>query len=123
MHPLNRRAATTLQMNIGLTCNLACLHCHVEAPPYRFGNHVEPALEQAALDRWRARGRRADGDSDTPSRKHDGNDLPRVLLAELDGVGDLRVSEEHSSTRTIAGRSGSKTTEKENEHVARADSM
>ncbi|MDH3627318.1 MAG: arsenosugar biosynthesis radical SAM protein ArsS [Acidobacteriota bacterium] len=30
-----RSAVTTLQLNIGLRCNLACLHCHVESGPLR----------------------------------------------------------------------------------------
>jgi radical SAM/Cys-rich protein len=33
--PLRRRAVTTLQVNIGLRCNLACHHCHVESGPKR----------------------------------------------------------------------------------------
>jgi radical SAM/Cys-rich protein len=33
--PLARRSATTLQINIGLTCSLACRHCHVESSPAR----------------------------------------------------------------------------------------
>lgn len=33
--PLARAGATTLQVNIGLTCNLACRHCHVESSPSR----------------------------------------------------------------------------------------
>jgi radical SAM/Cys-rich protein len=32
---LNRRVAKTLQINIGLTCNLACRHCHVASSPSR----------------------------------------------------------------------------------------
>jgi len=32
---LSRRAVTTLQINIGKMCNLACHHCHVEAGPGR----------------------------------------------------------------------------------------
>lgn len=32
---LYRRRAKTLQINIGLTCNLACRHCHVESSPLR----------------------------------------------------------------------------------------
>jgi radical SAM/Cys-rich protein len=32
---LSRRAITTLQINIGKMCNLACHHCHVEAGPKR----------------------------------------------------------------------------------------
>lgn len=35
MPALKRRDATTLQINIGLTCNLACRHCHVESSPAR----------------------------------------------------------------------------------------
>lgn len=31
--PLVRRPATVLQLNIGLYCNQACRHCHVESSP------------------------------------------------------------------------------------------
>ena len=33
--PLRRSAATTLQVNVGLRCDLACHHCHVDAGPKR----------------------------------------------------------------------------------------
>ena len=33
--PLRRGRVTTLQLNIGLRCNLACHHCHVESGPNR----------------------------------------------------------------------------------------
>jgi len=32
---LRRGAVTTLQVNVGKLCNMACLHCHVEAGPLR----------------------------------------------------------------------------------------
>lgn len=32
---LTRDKTTTLQVNIGLTCNLSCLHCHLHAGPHR----------------------------------------------------------------------------------------
>lgn len=32
---LSRAALTTLQVNVGKHCNMACLHCHVEAGPTR----------------------------------------------------------------------------------------
>ncbi|MGH8272639.1 MAG: arsenosugar biosynthesis radical SAM (seleno)protein ArsS [Gammaproteobacteria bacterium] len=32
---LHRDRLTTLQVNLGYKCNLACLHCHVAASPYR----------------------------------------------------------------------------------------
>ncbi len=32
---LRRGAVTTLQVNLGRLCNLACHHCHVEAGPKR----------------------------------------------------------------------------------------
>ena len=32
---LTRAATTTLQINVGKMCNLACHHCHVEAGPNR----------------------------------------------------------------------------------------
>jgi radical SAM/Cys-rich protein len=34
-HPLVRDRVTTLQVNVGLRCNLACHHCHVESGPKR----------------------------------------------------------------------------------------
>lgn len=33
--PLARSRATTLQLNVGLYCNQACAHCHVESSPLR----------------------------------------------------------------------------------------
>lgn len=33
--PLRRARVSTLQLNIGLRCNLACHHCHVESGPKR----------------------------------------------------------------------------------------
>jgi radical SAM/Cys-rich protein len=33
--PLRRTRVSTLQLNIGLQCNLACHHCHVESGPKR----------------------------------------------------------------------------------------
>mmetsp|Transcript_8401 Transcript_8401/g.25386 ORF Transcript_8401/g.25386 Transcript_8401/m.25386 type:complete len:282 (-) Transcript_8401:1089-1934(-) len=35
VNPLTRGPATTLQLNIGLYCNQACTHCHVESSPKR----------------------------------------------------------------------------------------
>lgn len=32
---LRRQQTTTLQVNVGKLCNMACLHCHVEAGPMR----------------------------------------------------------------------------------------
>lgn len=32
---IRRRALTTLQVNLGYLCNIACLHCHVNAGPTR----------------------------------------------------------------------------------------
>ncbi|MCB1609480.1 MAG: radical SAM protein, partial [Xanthomonadales bacterium] len=32
---IQRRRLTTLQVNLGYLCNLACLHCHVNAGPTR----------------------------------------------------------------------------------------
>lgn len=33
--PLKRATVTTLQVNLGYRCNLACTHCHVQASPAR----------------------------------------------------------------------------------------
>lgn len=35
LEPLRRGVVDTLQVNLGKRCNLACLHCHVEAGPKR----------------------------------------------------------------------------------------
>ena len=32
---ITRRKPTTLQLNLGYRCNIACLHCHVNAGPTR----------------------------------------------------------------------------------------
>lgn len=34
-HPLKKDKITVLQVNLGRKCNLACIHCHVEASPLR----------------------------------------------------------------------------------------
>ena len=44
--PLRRLKSTTLQVNIGLQCNLACHHCHVESGPKR-----TERLDRAGIDR------------------------------------------------------------------------
>ncbi|MBE7506928.1 MAG: arsenosugar biosynthesis radical SAM protein ArsS [Planctomycetia bacterium] len=33
--PLHASSIDTMQVNVGLTCNMACRHCHVEASPQR----------------------------------------------------------------------------------------
>jgi radical SAM/Cys-rich protein len=33
--PLTKQPITTLQVNLGKRCNLACTHCHVDASPHR----------------------------------------------------------------------------------------
>ena len=38
---------TTLQINIGLRCNLACKHCHVESSPKRIADHENMTAEVA----------------------------------------------------------------------------
>ncbi len=44
--PLRRGAVTTVQVNLGLKCNLACHHCHVESGPLR-----TEALSRAGVER------------------------------------------------------------------------
>ena len=44
--PLRRARTTTLQLNIGLKCNLACRHCHVESGPRR-----TEAMDRRGADR------------------------------------------------------------------------
>ncbi|KAG1680012.1 hypothetical protein FOA52_007076 [Chlamydomonas sp. UWO 241] len=44
--PLVRAPATTLQLNIGLYCNQACSHCHVESSPKR-----TEMMDRATADR------------------------------------------------------------------------
>ena len=49
---LTREAVTTLQINVGRLCNLACHHCHVEAGPRRTEIMPEPVVDRliALLD-------------------------------------------------------------------------
>lgn len=44
--PLRRGQVTTLQLNIGLRCNLACHHCHVESGPKRTERMDRPGIER-----------------------------------------------------------------------------
>ncbi len=47
---LSRRAAPTiLQLNIGLYCNQACVHCHVESSPKRTSEQASKAVIDAVL--------------------------------------------------------------------------
>ena len=50
---LTREAVTTLQVNVGRLCNLACHHCHVEAGPQRTEIMPERVIDRlvALLDR------------------------------------------------------------------------
>lgn len=43
---LNRNEIKTLQLNLGMLCNLACLHCHVEAGPKRTELMQLPTIER-----------------------------------------------------------------------------
>jgi radical SAM/Cys-rich protein len=49
---LTREAVTTLQINVGRLCSLACHHCHVEAGPLRKEIMPEPVVDRliALLD-------------------------------------------------------------------------
>ena len=42
---LERERTTALQVNVGLNCDLACRHCHLEAGPHR-----TEAMERATMD-------------------------------------------------------------------------
>ncbi|HYA29493.1 MAG TPA: arsenosugar biosynthesis radical SAM (seleno)protein ArsS [Acidobacteriota bacterium] len=42
---LKRRAVDVLQVNLGRYCNLACIHCHVEAGPARTEMMSRPTVE------------------------------------------------------------------------------
>jgi radical SAM/Cys-rich protein len=46
---LKAREMETIQVNVGLRCNQACLHCHVEASPTR-AECMDPAVMQQVID-------------------------------------------------------------------------
>ena len=46
LDPLRRGPVTTLQLNIGARCNLACHHCHVESGPKRTERMERPGAER-----------------------------------------------------------------------------
>lgn len=45
---LTRATPTTLQVNVGLTCNQACHHCHVDSSPKR-GETMSPEVRERVL--------------------------------------------------------------------------
>ena len=45
--PLTAGRTTTLQINIGLRCNLACAHCHVDSSPQRRGDDENMSADTA----------------------------------------------------------------------------
>lgn len=45
-HSLVRSSLTTLQLNVGKMCNLACHHCHVEAGPNRAEIMTWPTMQR-----------------------------------------------------------------------------
>lgn len=47
---LTRAPLTTLQLNIGLYCNQACNHCHVESSPKRTREQMDRATADRCLD-------------------------------------------------------------------------
>jgi MoaA/NifB/PqqE/SkfB family radical SAM enzyme len=49
-HRLTNCPLTTLQINIGYKCNLACRHCHLQCSPKR--ENDEPRSLQACLDAY-----------------------------------------------------------------------
>lgn len=52
--PLTKQAIQVLQINLGRRCNLACVHCHVEAGPHRTEELSPSVLAQllAMLERF-----------------------------------------------------------------------
>ena len=52
--PIQRRRLDTLQMNLGYLCNLACIHCHVNAGPTRTELMDRTTMETAlaVIDRF-----------------------------------------------------------------------
>lgn len=47
---LERQALTTLQINLGKLCNLACLHCHVEAGPSKKRENMGELAAQRLIE-------------------------------------------------------------------------
>jgi len=47
---LQHRAADTLQVNLGLYCNQACNHCHVESSPLRVRENMDAATVDRVLE-------------------------------------------------------------------------
>jgi radical SAM/Cys-rich protein len=52
---INRRPTATLQLNLGYRCNIACIHCHVNAGPTR-KEMMDRATIELALDVAKQRG-------------------------------------------------------------------
>lgn len=58
--PLSARTIDTMQVNIGLTCDLACRHCHVESSPKRTEQMDWPTMMLALHAASRARAKTID---------------------------------------------------------------
>jgi radical SAM/Cys-rich protein len=52
--PLRHGPVATLQVNLGLLCNQACSHCHVESSPLRVKENMDAAGVDRLLDLLRA---------------------------------------------------------------------
>lgn len=52
---LERGKTTTLQINVGLLCNQACRHCHLEAGPHRRENMIARTAEEVIAYAERSR--------------------------------------------------------------------
>ena len=63
--PLVRSRADTLQLNVGLFCNQACAHCHVESSPLRKEEAMDAATARRCLE-LAARALEAPPDSSSP---------------------------------------------------------
>ncbi|MFT7637967.1 MAG: MoaA/NifB/PqqE/SkfB family radical SAM enzyme, partial [Candidatus Omnitrophota bacterium] len=48
-HPLIKNKIEVLQVNVGKLCNLACVHCHVEAGPTKTKENMDRATADAIV--------------------------------------------------------------------------
>ncbi len=77
-----RRGIDTLQVNLGYRCNLACLHCHVDAGPKRIENMERETVDEVLAFIRRSGIRRLDLTGGAPEMNPHFRDLVRSARSQ-----------------------------------------
>ena len=87
LEPPRRGEARTLQLNIGLRCNLACHHCHVESGPKRRPLHETCGISGTSM-----------GIAPKPARCWRSGRLSQQVLPSIVTTGNTGFSRNNNAT-------------------------